>query len=165
MDDYKSGFSGEKLQMRRVCKTDSRQLLAWRNDSKVRQYSRRTDLIADEEHEIWFGRKLQSAPSNSEIFIFSDSNFLVGMSRIDIAEPGRAEVSILVDPGFQGRGYGTRILGQTISHALDEKHLSELEAIIHQRNLASVALFKKFNFVRNYSDGNFDNYALNRGGN
>lgn len=165
MDDNKSGFSQEKLQMRRVCKSDSRQLLTWRNDSKVRKFSRQTEIITDEEHEIWFVGKLQSLQSDCEIFIFSESDFLVGMSRIDMAQPGCAEISILIDPGFRGRGYGTRILGQTISHALDEKGLGELEAIIHRNNLASVALFKKFKFVRNYSAGDFDNYALVREGN
>lgn len=162
MGDNKSGFSEEKLQMRRVCKTDSKQLLTWRNYSEVRKYSRQTEIITDEEHEIWFEDKLQSVQSNCEIFIFSESDLLVGMSRIDIAETGCAEISILVDPGFQGRGYGTRILGQTISHALDERGLSELEAIIHRKNLASLALFRKFKFVRNYSVGDFENYALPR---
>jgi RimJ/RimL family protein N-acetyltransferase len=157
-----SGNSQGYLEMRLANFLDSQQLLAWRNHSSVRQFSKNRSLISPTSHEVWLKAKLESVNQESRIFIFSNSNNDVGMTRLDMSNKYSAEISIIVDPAFQKMGFGSKILLQSIQHAFNDLELFALEAFIHVENLASFALFSKMGFVKVRNDENFDSFLLLR---
>ncbi len=148
--------------MRFAIRADSQRLLAWRNHENVRRYSRNIEKIDWDVHQEWFEDKLDPSKSNSKIFIFLQADLYVGMSRLDSLSEDSGEISILVDPALQGKGYGFKILRQCIEYAFTESKYLELEALIHSENSASQALFSKCGFVKLRKVGLFESYKLSK---
>jgi RimJ/RimL family protein N-acetyltransferase len=82
------------------------------------------------------------------------------MVRFDTSDRAYAEISILVDPLFQGKGVGSLILQHSVEYALNHLDLLEIHAWIHISNIASRKLFTKCGFVKVRSEGFFDFYKL-----
>lgn len=164
MIDDLGGFSQTNLFMRLAEKSDSQRLLEWRNHASVRRYSRNRGVISLELHEEWFERKLNLAESASKILIFSDLQKYVGMSRLDAVIGNSAEISILVEPSVHGKGFGSKILEQSIDYAFRELNYSELQASIHLENSISLTLFSKFGFVKVAQKNSFESYKLSKFG-
>ncbi len=150
----------ENLMVRPVLPSDSNQLLKWRNHELVRRFSKNSSLILEIDHENWFKHKLDPKNSTHRIFIFQEDLTLVGMSRLDVNEKSKGEISIIVDPGLFSRGYGASILKQTIQIGFREASLTNLIAVIHNDNHASIALFTKNGFKELERGQVFSTYSL-----
>ena len=148
--------------MRLAKDSDSQKLLAWRNESSVRMYSRQNHEISRENHEAWLEKRLSETQTESKIFIFSDSFGYIGMSRLDLLFAETAEISLLVDSSFHSKGYGSKILDLSIDFAFNKMNYVELIACIHSENLHSKALFSKFGFVKSRDEGLFECFTLLR---
>jgi UDP-2,4-diacetamido-2,4,6-trideoxy-beta-L-altropyranose hydrolase len=148
--------------MRLARNSDSQKLLSWRNEPSARKYSRQNQEITREDHEVWFENRLSETQDESKIFIFSDSCDLIGMSRLDLLSAEKSEISLLVDPIFHSKGYGSKILELSIDFAFSKLNYSELIACIHTENLHSKALFSKFGFVKSDHEGSFETFTLSR---
>lgn len=162
MNYYRSEDYRDSVLMRPVQLSDSQKLLEWRNHLSVRRYSRQEEEITLSIHEEWFTNKINPSNEGSKILMFTNQNIDIGMTRLDLLADGIAEVSILVEPTLQHRGFGSKILQQTIDHAFGILKFSSLRADIHIENLASAQLFSKFGFARVYSDGLFETYLLHK---
>ena len=150
----------ENLRVRPVLPSDSNQLLKWRNHELVRRFSKNSSLILEKDHENWIKHKLDPKNSTHRIFVFQEDLALVGMSRIDVNEKSTGEISITVDPGLFSRGYGSSILKQTIQIGFREVNLTNLIAVIHNDNNASIALFTKNGFKELERGQVFSTYSL-----
>ncbi len=162
MNDFITRFSDSNLFMRLANESDSQQLLSWRNNPVVRKYSRNVQVISRETHDLWLKNKLGENHLESKIYIFSDSRNFIGMSRIDSLSVKLGELSILVDPLFHSKGYGSKILNLSIEVAFDLLKYSELAACIHRDNLASKALFSKYGFIKSHDEDLFEFFKLSK---
>jgi len=160
--EYIDAISDSDLSMRVAEKGDSKQLLDWRNHPVARRFSGSSELIAEDNHEEWFERQLNSQEQESTIFIFAKSNSNLGMSRLDAFDISSAVVSILVDPQLHRKGIGSKILKQTIEYAFTKLGYSELRASIHIENFASIILFEKLGFVEIGKPDLFKSYSLTK---
>ena len=154
------GSSQNDLFMRPAIKADSHRLLRWSNHVSARQYSRNSEVIDPDVHEEWFDKRLSPTESESRILIFMCSDMFIGMTRIDSLGEGSGEISIVVDPALQGKGFGSKVLRQSIEYAFVEMKYFELLASIHTGNSASISLFSKFGFQRVHKEGMFETYKL-----
>ena len=84
------------------------------------------------------------------------------MSRLDILFAEAAEISLLVDPSFHSKGYGSKILDLSIEFAFNRMNYVELIACIHSENLHSKTLFSNFGFVKTRNEGMFESFTLLR---
>lgn len=146
--------------MRLANESDSGQLLTWRNNESVRRFSRNSEEITLETHKAWIAEKILTNQEQSKIFIFLQVDSYVGMTRLDALSDGCVEISILVDPLFQGKGIGSDILQMTIEYALNRVEFVDLVANIHVMNVASEALFRKLGFTKTHKAGLFNTYKL-----
>lgn len=92
--------------------------------------------------------------------MFLYRNAEIGVSRLDFETTDIAEVSINVNPSFQGNGFGKIILQKTIEEA-KKVDVSVLKAVIKISNLKSNKLFEYFGFSEVKTEREFGYFQLN----
>jgi len=156
-------FSAENsLSFRYANSEDNLLILSWRNNLKVRKYSRSREKIEQDIHDIWFKARLTKIDLEP-IFIFSFQSRDLGMIRLDRVGKSLSsfEISILVDEVFQDRGFASLMVSQILLLARNNFAATELVANIHQQNLPSVQLFTKLDFHKTSNiDGEFEEYKI-----
>jgi RimJ/RimL family protein N-acetyltransferase len=115
---------------------DSALLLAWRNDSQTRAWSRTTDPVSPADHETWLTRVL--ADPDRRLLVAELDGKPVGTVRFD-RDGGAWEVSITVAPEARGRRLAVPIL-LAAERALAP---ATVRANVHRDNAASLALFER----------------------
>lgn len=123
---------------------------SWTSNQVVRKYALQQDPISFNEHQTWFNKKLVDP---SCIYTLVDfNNQPVGSYRLDIDSNGMATISYLLDPNFHGKGLGTQILQACIRQASLSDHIHKLVGWVKPENVASIHLFRKFNFTESKID-------------
>jgi len=119
-------------------------LYKWRNDEETRNYSFNVKPITFEEHKDWFLKSLLNPKRN--IFIIFDKNFRkLGQIRFD-KEKDQAEVDIIINPEYRGKGIGALALRKSSQLYLNNFKVEQLIAKVKNENIASLKAFKKANF-------------------
>ena len=137
-------------------------VLPWRNDPLVYNWSRTDRLINLKEHRAWFEARKQKI-ANEPIFSYHENNLFVGMARIDKVAEDTFEVSLLVNPNQRGGGYGKQILADVCKYFLSNKSsVLKLIAVIHQDNLISQSLFTGLGFKPISAQKNFKTFIFSR---
>ncbi len=99
------GCSG--IEMREAKADDSPKLFEWRNHPKIRSVSRNKELIAWEDHQMWFASVLCS--KDIVLLIGENGEVPIGVVRFDKKED-IAEVSIYLVPDANNSGQGSELL-------------------------------------------------------
>lgn len=162
MKDKLDRDKSKNLIVRPALPSDSSQLLKWRNHELVRRFSKNSSLISEQDHENWIKSKLNPEYSNNRMYIFEENEKAAGVTRIDLIDESRGELSIIVEPSFFSRGYGSIMLQKTIDLGFGEVNLAELTAIIHDSNFASIAIFTKCGFTKLNGSAEFSTYSLSK---
>lgn len=139
--------------------SDASTLLKWRNDPRVRDFSVNSLEITEIEHINWFTKRLSR--QELEPFLFFESNGrAVAVARLDKVpgENENFEISILVDPNFQGYGIGTNVLRMTCESFFSYSANKTIIATVHRRNVISQKLFENEIFQRVGEDNEFFYY-------
>ena len=142
--------------------SDSATLLNWRNDPKVRRFSKSSQPIDHEEHLSWL--KIRLAKLRSEpLFMFISEGRPAGTARLDkfLEIENCLEVSILIAPEFQGLGKAKILLELVLNYAIENYGTSKIIAHIHCENIKSINLFQSVGFLYLDKDGNFLKYQKN----
>ncbi|MGB0684194.1 MAG: GNAT family N-acetyltransferase [Magnetovibrionaceae bacterium] len=117
---------------------DSGLLFDWQHAPGVRRYFRHPEPPKRAEHVAWFDSTLMRWDRLLLIACTREGQ-AVGMVRLDLADRGAVEVSVLVAPEHQGLGWGVKAL-------LCARHLAPaamMVAEVHEENKASARLFEK----------------------
>ena len=137
-------------------------LLSWRNETNAKRYSRSNLKISPKVHGDWLKIRLLNR-SAEPILIFQFESKAIGMTRLDLIN-GRLnhfEISVIVSETFQGRGFATSMIDQTLEFAKENLKAIGIIAIIHKHNLVSKKLFTKLTFQKVSSLQNeFDEYLF-----
>jgi RimJ/RimL family protein N-acetyltransferase len=130
--------------------------LFWRNDPNVRQFSKSSQVIDEMGHASWLKMRL-SKLQNEPLFVFISESRPAGTARLDkFSESENSfEVSILIDPEFQGLGKARILLDLVINYALEKFGASRIIAYIHCENIKSIKLFQSLDFSYLNKDQNF----------
>ena len=139
--------------------SDSELLLAWRNNPNVRQFSKSPGLINEVEHIRWLEKRLAKMQSEP-LFVFISDGKSTGTARLDECSEieNSLEVSILIDPEFQGLGKSKILLDLVFSYAAENLGSCKILAQIHNHNLKSINLFESVGFSYLSKNGNFLRY-------
>ena len=162
MEKYASSSISEELSFRYATKDDESILLAWRNSQNVRKYSSTTDYIDQNMHSEWYEARLSNIQIQP-LLIFNCNQKEIGMVRLDkLNAPSKIfEISILVDEFFQNRGFATLMISQSLEFAKLELSAEEVRATIHKKNIHSIQLFTKMNFLSiSKSEDRFQKYTI-----
>lgn len=149
----------EEFFMRRATLNDSELIRLLRNTPEARRYSRNQSIIELEAHSKWFEEKL-SEDSNSSIYIFEFGDLPIGMTRLDHLHSKVSEISVVVDPRFHKKGYGRKMLRETIDLAFRNLGVENIRATINSNNLGSLRVFTQLGFALVSTSDNFCIYEL-----
>jgi RimJ/RimL family protein N-acetyltransferase len=136
--------------------SDGELLFNWRNHPNVRHFSKSSGQINQAEHVSWLEirlAKIQSEP----LFIFISDGRAVGTARLDkiLDNENCLEVSILVDPEFQGQGKSKILLDLVCNYVIENLGPHKIMAHVHHENTKSIGLFRSAGFTYLSSDVNF----------
>jgi spore coat polysaccharide biosynthesis predicted glycosyltransferase SpsG/RimJ/RimL family protein N-acetyltransferase len=144
--------SPDQLVVRAATKADSGLLLAWRNDSETRAWSRTTDPVSTTDHEAWLASVLNDP--DRRLLIVEQSDHPIGTVRFDRGGE-HWEVSITVAPEARGRKLAVPMLlaaERTVGPA-------DIKACVHQDNRASLALFRRAGYRQAEQHGDWTWFA------
>ncbi len=145
-------LEGEKVSLRAVEPTDEELLFRWENDASLWvdgcavapfskfQLQRFIETAAD----VYAMRQLRL------MVVDCATGATVGCVDLSDFDPraGKAEVSVLIDRSFRGRGFATEALQLMEVYAFNFLFLHQLYACIRTENKASVRLFASLDYER-----------------
>ena len=127
------------INMREASANDMAQILEWRNDARVRQFSRETAIIFPDAHQAWFQKVLNA--KNRFLLIGESPSGPVGVVRFDQAGDWAA-VSIYMTPRRLGSGLGANLLLDAENWlTANQPSIKTIVAEVLDGNLASTELF------------------------
>lgn len=129
-----------KLSLRSAASADRDLLYGWRNDIRTRKFFFNSDEVSKESHRQWFSDTIDDP--RRLLLIGEAGDKPVGAIRYDIAGDS-ADVSIYLDPGLHGQGWGTAMLLAGNAFLFDHKpEVREARAKILEENKASKGAFR-----------------------
>jgi RimJ/RimL family protein N-acetyltransferase len=136
--------------------SDGELLLNWRNHPNVRKFSKSRGQIHEAGHIRWLEIRLTKAQSEP-LFIFISDGKVAGTARLDkiLEYENCLEVSILIDPEFQGQGKSKILLGLVCNYATEILGPNKIIAHVHHENTKSISLFRSAGFTFFSRDGDF----------
>lgn len=143
------------LALRAVVASDSPLLLTWRNHPEVRRWSRDFNEIDVSTHDRWLNSWISNRQLKGFFFIIEYFGNPVGSIRFDIRSEDSFEVSILVEPGFQGKGIAKGATLAALREIVSESSSFTVFASVHEKNTASIKLFSALAFQVSGKSGNF----------
>lgn len=150
-------FSSKRLSFREINISDADDIVRWRSDSEVYRFFKNPKLISKEEHIDWFLNKYSKDQSRTDLMAFDDNNNRVGVFGF-IVRNNVAEVSYIVSPDQQRKGYATEGVLRLIRYISEKYSIETIIAEIHKDNKASIGLIKKLDFKLLGINGNFNTY-------
>lgn len=124
--------------------SDSPYLFQWRNDPSAYRWFRDARPLGNEEHVQWIAQRVRAEPVSMWVACLGREP--TGCARLDPDENGQAEVSVVVDGRYRGRGIG-RLLLEHCATAAADRGIRLLRAEIRTDNAASIALFESAGYA------------------
>lgn len=140
--DYISNKSNV-LKIRNVQKYDLFLLYQWVNHSMLRKYSFNKKKVKFKDHSIWFEKNFDL---NSFYICINKFDNEIGMVRFNKIE-NLYFVSFLVDPFYQMKNYGLKILRNSLNKFTKNKNIHIYAKVLFE-NKASIKIFEKLCFKK-----------------
>jgi RimJ/RimL family protein N-acetyltransferase len=137
------------LTLSKATEKDLRITFAWASDPQIRQHSFNNKTISFLEHKQWYSTKLNN--QNCYYYLLNYGCQKAGSIRVDInPETKEGVISYLIDPTFQGQGFGIKILELLEPKILSDTKLKELslKGLVMPQNIASLKIFSKLNYQK-----------------
>lgn len=143
-NDIKNG----SLNLKDVREEDIDDLFKWRNHPDVRKNSFNTASILWDEHKKWFKAEIEDP--NTTIYIACCNEQKIGSIRFE--DRGEAiKVSVMLNPGFLGKGLGSEVIRLGTERFIKEKKPDKsVHAEIKKDNLASIKAFQKAGYKESH---------------
>ena len=139
---------GEAIEIREIQDDDINDLFNWRNHPEVRKNFFNTNPISWDEHEKWFKAKIKD--SYTSIYIACSGKDKVGSIRFE-DKSDVIKVSIMLNPDFLGKGFGSEVIRLGTERFIKEKNpYKPIHAEIKRDNIASLKAFQKAGFEESY---------------
>ena len=136
-----------ELTWRFAAMSDASTVFSWRNDPEVIKFTRNARPLEWENHVEWMTLRTADDYNFGLFLIFEVQKNPVATTRFEKIGESEGEISILIDPRYQGKGLGARMIHVTIEQIGLRFGEQELIACIDKRNISSVKLFKKMGFL------------------
>ena len=119
-----------------------------RNDKQTRKFSLNKNKIKFDNHHKWL-KNIKKETNKIFIILSKNEDVFIGYTRFKIFKSS-SEISIAIDQNFRNMGLSKKILLES------EKKLktNAFKAIVHSKNIKSIALFKSANYkvIKKYGD-------------
>lgn len=135
----------DSLYLRTAILSDAELTYKWATDSTIRMFAFNKEKIEWENHKKWYNDKISDA--NCEYYILNNKGVSKGSIRFDIDSNGLALISYLIDPTYQGKGYGKDILDYGVERLkVRRADVKKVVGFVQSQNGASIRIFEKLGF-------------------
>jgi UDP-2,4-diacetamido-2,4,6-trideoxy-beta-L-altropyranose hydrolase len=159
-------ISRDRIRLRPVRAGDRDLIFGWINDPDVRARSFHTGAITPDEHAAWFSSVLRDTAIRYWIAV-DEEDRPVGQVRFSI-EPGRAVISVLVEPGSRNKGFGSLLIAAATEQLFRTTPVPEVHAFIKTGNASSLTAFTRAGYTRagtvTIDNQDADHLTISRGG-
>lgn len=136
---------GAGITLRPATPQDCRRLWEWRNEPDSQRASFNTEPIPYERHEGWFRERMDD-PDTLIHLILEAPGREVGYVRFQVSGDD-AEISVCVDTGCRGKGYGPAAIRMASDRLLADRPSTRVIANVRRDNPASEAAFRRAGFA------------------
>ena len=138
-----------KIMLRNATRNDIKMTYEWRNDPRIRRWMFASKQIPWDVHKKFWSARLKR--KNAYSYIMQADGKDCGVIRFDqnTMMRGYYEIDIYLAPAFQGKGIGTKILGE-VKKIARKKRMKGLTAIVKPDNKRSQKIFEKNGFKLRY---------------
>jgi Acetyltransferases, including N-acetylases of ribosomal proteins len=138
------------VSLKPISTRDIKFLFYIQNKENIRKYFKKKSKISITEHKKWF--KIKFNDNKVIIYKICLGNLNIGYFKLENINIATYDISILIDPDFQKRGFANKILNKIKKIMSDKKLIAE----VHKENLISKKLFINNGFRVEKSKNNFD---------
>ena len=141
-------MSKQKFELIKIRKGDLKQIIKWRNDSKIIRFNTQFFLLNMEYQKRWF-EEITKKNSKSRMFVFRYGEEIVGIGGLihyDYQNKNADIAIILGETKIRGKGFGTKALGMLVEYGFNQMKLHRIGAEVFEYNHESEKLFTKSNF-------------------
>lgn len=148
-ENLKNNTTNVNPKLRNVETCDINDLFKWRNHPDIRKNFFNENTILWDTHEKWFRKRIED--TNTTIYIACCNEQKIGSMRFE--DKGDAiKVSVMPNPGFLGKGVGSKIIKLGTERFVKEKHPDKpICAEIKKDNVVSIKAFQRAGFQESYS--------------
>jgi len=141
--------------LKKALLSDMELTFQWAKNEDLRKFSFNTNPIDWQEHKTWFANKVQDV--NCFYFLAEWKDRIIGSVRFDRVDD-TGVISYLVDPKFQGRGFGKFLISRGIIELSKRNSgVSSVIGRVTKENKSSARVFEALAFSKNIdNDGNFE---------
>lgn len=135
-----------KYKLRRVQASDLQITFEWASDPNVRRFALQQQEISLAEHTNWFEYKLNQA--SCFYYLLEEDERALGSIRFDLHED-IAQISYLLTPAAQGKGFGLLLLQKGMQYLLNEAQCPPFEIFLGEvlpANQRSIRIFEQLGF-------------------
>jgi RimJ/RimL family protein N-acetyltransferase len=137
----------DSLYLRTARSSDVELTYKWATDSTIRMFAFNKEKIEWENHKKWYNSKIYDP--NCEYYILNNKGVSKGSIRFDIDSNGLALISYLIDPAYQGKGYGKDILDYGVERLkVRRADVKKVIGFVQSENGASIRIFEKLGFYQ-----------------
>ncbi len=136
---------GDSIKLRAIEINDLEIMQKWANDPSIQYMLGGWHFPTNRnDQEKWY-QKLSCSSMHQRFIVVDDSNNKIGMANLlNINfKDGNAELGLLLDQDYQGKGFGKEIVKTLMKYAFEELRLNRLETSIIATNKPSLSLFVK----------------------
>ncbi len=136
-----------RLQLRQITAEDTPAIVMLRSDPMAYRFFRRPHCLTPEEHIQWYEKTYLADENRFDWLALHDGSpiGLFGLNRLPGA-PVRVEISYLLAPQGQGRGYAAEAVHALLQWAVREWQGENAFAEIHRANRASLRFIRRMGF-------------------
>lgn len=136
----------------------------WFNDDITTMYQNKKIYPNTYEKQLQYYEHLQNTNNDVVLAIIDKETQIhignIGLHQIDYIHR-RCEIGIVIgEKNFLSKGYGTKCVEAISKYAFETLNLNRITALVMEKNIASVALFKKANFK---NEGTLKQYFYKNG--
>lgn len=137
----------DRLLLRGIDETDAELIVGWRSVPDVYRYFKFPHKITIDEHLEWYRNRYLSNENRFDwICIEKESEQRIGVFGL-VRDEDKAEVSYLLAPDAQHKGYANEAIRGLINYASETWNVQLVLAEIHEDNKPSIFLVKKMGFT------------------
>lgn len=147
----------ERLLLREITDQDTEQIVKWRSEPDVYQYFKNPHALTAEEHMRWYQNKY--LPDECMMsWIALRNNTSVGLFHARKLNAEKGEVSYLIDPKHQKKGYASEALMCIERWMKNNWDIICLIAEIHSNNIRSIKFIQSMKYDLYLKEENFELY-------
>lgn len=148
-----------RILLREIESEDAQYIVRWRAVPEVYQFFRSAHEITLQEHLKWYNTQYLNDNDRKD-FIAEEKETgkpigVFSIKKLNSYEGRCAEVSYLLQPEAQKKGYGGEAVLVLIWLAKEKWSVTKMIAEIHEDNSPSIAFAKRLGFVRREQSGSF----------